>query len=105
MELFREPFLTQPFSNFINSFGHNQAGAVDLLGQKVSHGSPNRSGHADDVATAMHEGELTVDFTDLPSISAAQSLNGFADGHVEDEVPAGIQQIHKSLDVRVSCHA
>jgi hypothetical protein len=105
MELFRETFLPQPVGDFINSFGHDKTGAIDLFGQKVTHRPTDGTRHPDDVAAAVHEGELTVDFTDLLSISGAEPFDGFVDRHVEDEIFAGIEQIHKSLDICVACHA
>jgi hypothetical protein len=104
VKLVRKAFLTQPGGDFVDAFGDYKAWAIDLLGQKISHGTADGTSHADDVAATMHKGKLAVNLADPLRISAPKSLDRLFNTHVKNQVFTWIEQIHKSLDVCMTGH-
>lgn len=104
MELAAEAFAVEEGGDFVDAFGDDQAGAFGPLGEKVAHRPADRAGHADRLAVPVQQGELAVDFADAFRIAGRQAGESVIDGHIEEDVAGGIEQIDDSFDVRVMLH-
>jgi len=52
----------------------------------------------------MQQRKLAVDLSNLQSVSAANSFNGFFNAHVEDEIASWVEQIFEAIDVPIRVH-
>jgi hypothetical protein len=101
VELIKQTVLRQLVADLLDAFGDDQDRPVTLFRQEVPHGPSQRTGHPDLSSHAMQERELPVDLTNLFCLPAAQSLNGFLDRHIEDQIAIRIQQIDQAFNRRV----
>ncbi len=99
-----QPFLFQLFVELVHAFRDDQAGPGGLLGQKIPHRPADRTGHADQVAPPLDNGELAVDRPDAGRVARGHRLGRLGRGHVEQHVLVRIDQIHQPFHVREFLH-
>ena len=98
MKLICEALLLKPGSNRVDSVGGDQHRTGRLLGDEVAKRPTERTGHADLLAIAVHQGKLPLDRADLCWVAGADPLDRLVEGHVEDQVACGIEQVDKAFD-------
>ncbi len=52
----------------------------------------------------MQQRKLSINATDFLSVAAADMLDSFVNGHVENRVAGGVEQIDEPFDVSVIVH-
>ena len=103
VELVLQTLVFQPLMDRVDPLRHNQRRPLRALGQKITHGAIQRTGHPHSLSLLRHQRKRTVDPSHRLRGPAQHPLPGLLQGHVMEQLSRRIDQVHQTLDVLI-CH-
>ena len=104
MKLVRITFCFEALSQLIDPFGHDQQGAIGLLGQEVAERPTDRAGQADDLSLFLYDRKLAINLANLLRIARRHNCSGLVITHVEDHVVGWIDQVDDPFYIGLVLH-